>query len=536
MRNFVQGQTYYLAGSGVTLTATTISLQSMEYPDGTLVAMADFGDLGYITLEPETEREENASFTNLTQNADGSVTLTGVTRGLAFKTPYTQDLALRQDHAGNTEVRVTNSAPFYNQLAVKENDESITGQWEFPSTEADRPRNDADTDTAVLEALVTFGQLGRTAFAGVTNASTVAKGIVQEATQAQTDARTQTGSTGADLFLNPLTLRASKYHDLAAASGGTDAYAITPTPAVTALADGQVFVFEADVANTGACTLNVATLGAKAIKKYGSKDLETNDIVAGSIVTVIYDLDSDTYMLQTPVAKQQVSQDGAEIFALDVGATDAYAITLSPAITAYTNGQRFYFGVNTANTGPATLNVNAVGAKAIKKNYDEDLITGDLVVGQYVEVAYDSANDTFQLQSPVNPFVIPQTIVAATRAENTASGSQAIAHGLGRVPKRVTFFANIDGVGTTSGTSSSSQGFSDGTNNFSVFNQMNASGGSIATVICGNDATNCIHLAILTNVNQVASAAVDATNVTLTWTLTGAPGGSADMNILMLVE
>lgn len=534
--NFVQGIDYFLDGSGATLSATTISLSSMEYPDGTPVVMADFGSIGYMTLEPETPREENISFTGITQNANGSATLTGVTRGLRFKTPYTQDLALRNAHAGGTKARVTNSAPFYNQLAVKENDETITGEWTFPSADADRPKLDADVDTAELDALITFGQLNRAVFAGATNGSTVAKGVFQEATQAQTDARTQVGSTGADLVVNPVTLRATKYHDFAASSTGTDAYAITPTPAVSAYADGQDFTFEADVANTGAATLNVSALGAKTIKKYGNKDLESSDVVAGSIVKVTYDLDSDTFMLQTPVAKQQISQNSSEVFALDNSLTDAYTITLSPAPIAYVNGQEFNFGAGNSNTGPATLNVNGLGAKDIRKWFNQPLITGDITAGQYVKVIYDSVTDTFQLQSPTNPFVIPQTIVAATRVENTASGSQVIAHNLGRTPKKITFFANVDANGTTAGYSASSQGFSDGTNNFSVFNQMRAAGGSISEVICDNDATHCVHIAISTGISQVASATFDATNVTLTWTLTGVPGAANNMNILMLVE
>lgn len=41
---------------------------------------------------------------------------------------------------------------------------------------------------------------------GTTNASTTAKGIVQEATQAQVNAGTQVGSTGAELYVNPSTM------------------------------------------------------------------------------------------------------------------------------------------------------------------------------------------------------------------------------------------------------------------------------------------------------------------------------------------
>lgn len=75
----------------------------------------------------------------------------------------------------------------------------------------------------------------------------------------------------------------------AADAGSSDSYEITLNPAPTAYVLGMVINFEANTANTGACTLNINTLGAKEIKKNVSEDLATNDIKAGQIVTVVYD-------------------------------------------------------------------------------------------------------------------------------------------------------------------------------------------------------------------------------------------------------
>ncbi|MEA2036564.1 MAG: hypothetical protein U9O94_03590, partial [Nanoarchaeota archaeon] len=129
--NFVQLQRLKLAGSGCTATATSIELQSMKYPDDTNVTMANFGSTGYITLEPGTSKEENISFTGITQNASGTATLTGVTRGLDFHTPYTENADLKQSHAGGAIAVASNSAPFYNELSAKDNDETVTGTWTF---------------------------------------------------------------------------------------------------------------------------------------------------------------------------------------------------------------------------------------------------------------------------------------------------------------------------------------------------------------------------------------------------------------------
>ena len=84
-------------------------------------------------------------------------------------------------------------------------------------------------------------------------------------------------------------------------------------------------------------------------------------------------------------------------FGVDAEASDAYAITLSPAPTAYYAGMGIKFSANTANTGACTLNVNALGAKAIKKNHDQDPVTGDIEAGQIITVIYDGTS--WQMQS-----------------------------------------------------------------------------------------------------------------------------------------
>lgn len=147
LRKYIQGKDYFLSGSGVTSTATSITLTSFQFPDGTNITTSDIGSLAYGTFEPETSREENFSFTTITQNADGTATLSGVTRGLKFKAPYDQDTALRQTHAGGTKVRISNSVPFYDEFANTENDETISQTWTF--TNPNYPRMDQATDAPI---------------------------------------------------------------------------------------------------------------------------------------------------------------------------------------------------------------------------------------------------------------------------------------------------------------------------------------------------------------------------------------------------
>jgi hypothetical protein len=79
--------------------------------------------------------------------------------------------------------------------------------------------------------------------------------------------------------------------------------------------------------------------------------------------------------------------------------TDAYAVTLTPALTAYAEGQKISFKTDVANTGACTLNVNGLGAKALKIKNDQDPANNDLEAGQIIEVRYDGTN--FQITNQV---------------------------------------------------------------------------------------------------------------------------------------
>jgi len=101
--NFVQGKlSYSLTGNGVSASATSVTVADFTLPDNTAITMTMFGDTGYGTFEPGTAREENFSFTGVTNNGNGTSTLTGVTRGLRFVAPYTADSGLAKGHGGNT--------------------------------------------------------------------------------------------------------------------------------------------------------------------------------------------------------------------------------------------------------------------------------------------------------------------------------------------------------------------------------------------------------------------------------------------------
>ena len=74
-----------------------------------------------------------------------------------------------------------------------------------------------------------------------------------------------------------------------ASSGGTDTYAVNLTVSPGAYAAGQRFQFIADVANTGACTINFNSIGAASIKLSDGSDPSNGHIQASMIVDVQYD-------------------------------------------------------------------------------------------------------------------------------------------------------------------------------------------------------------------------------------------------------
>lgn len=91
-------------------------------------------------------------------------------------------------------------------------------------------------------------------------------------------------------------------------------------------------------------------------------------------------------------------QPGPFFHALASGSANAYVVTLAPAPAALADGLWFSFRANHANTGPATVNVNGLGAKALVTPAREALVGGEITSGQEVWVQYDGAQ--FQITSP----------------------------------------------------------------------------------------------------------------------------------------
>jgi len=129
------GGTYRLQTSLGT-TNTSIKLSSFKEPVSNIkYTMTYLGsDILYGTLDPQTSYSEFVSATGITQNADGTATLTGVVRGLS-RTPAgsscTASTTLAQTHAGQSIFILSNAPCMYSEYVKGRTNESITGLWSF---------------------------------------------------------------------------------------------------------------------------------------------------------------------------------------------------------------------------------------------------------------------------------------------------------------------------------------------------------------------------------------------------------------------
>ncbi len=110
----------------------------------------------------------------------------------------------------------------------------------------------------------------------------------------------------------------------------------------------------------------------------------------------------------------QVQDSAAENGGTSTGAGGVFAVTLTPAITAYALGQRFSFITHQAAAGGDTLNVNGVGAKPLVKGNGTAVGLADFANAQELLVLYDTGGG--------GRFILLNTALASVQISGSGSG------------------------------------------------------------------------------------------------------------------
>ncbi len=170
-----QLQSFTLAGSGAVIGETTLTLSSFKSIDGVNLSMADFGTIGFATIEPNSgTQEEQISFTGVTQNSNGTATLTGI-QSVLFLSPYTQSSGLSKTHSGGVKFVISNTSGFYNALE----NSKVTGFGAWSTATADGAAHQVTQDGfLVVQAVGTGSGCTTTVLTDASNPPTTVRGTI----------------------------------------------------------------------------------------------------------------------------------------------------------------------------------------------------------------------------------------------------------------------------------------------------------------------------------------------------------------------
>ena len=105
-------------------------------------------------------------------------------------------------------------------------------------------------------------------------------------------------------------------------TGSSNAYAITPSPAITTYAAGQTFTFLSNHVSSGAATLNINGLGVTTLKNTDGSAIGASDIANGGLVSVAYngtDFQLTGAAVSTPISVANGGTSGSTINAAQQG-------------------------------------------------------------------------------------------------------------------------------------------------------------------------------------------------------------------------
>lgn len=207
---------------------------------------------------------------------------------------------------------------------------------------------------------------------------------------------------------------------------GTDTITGTVSPSLTAYTTGQIFSFVVAATNTGAVTINIDGLGAKAVTRAGTVALAANDMVTGQIALVEYD--GTRFQLLDPNAFTNLRISNALTYG---------GVALSPAVTGTGNmvlsssptlGTPDLGTPTSGNLSSCTADgTNTVGFRNVPQNSQSAAYTAVLADGGK-HVLHPSADTTARTYTiPANSSVAYVIGTAITFVNQNAGGVITIA-------------------------------------------------------------------------------------------------------------
>jgi len=193
-------------------------------------------------------------------------------------------------------------------------------------------------------------------------------------------------------------------------SGTANAHAVAITSGLAAPVQGTMLCYQVNATNTSG-TVNVTVTAspggawaARPIRETLGVDLQPGRLLAGQYVLLRWDVTNSYLQLLSvspePPSRYLTATGSANAFVLTGGTTTGF-----PSIYSYSNmgGRPVYAKANFDVTGATTVNIDGLGAKALRKQGNTALESGDIVTSQIFGFIYDATLDVFLLITPVVP-------------------------------------------------------------------------------------------------------------------------------------
>jgi len=178
---------------------------------------------------------------------------------------------------------------------------------------------------------------------------------------------------------------------------GTNTITATGPVGMSAYAAGQVFRFISAGSNTGATTININTIGAKAVIKLNGSPLVSGDIPSGAMVSVAYD--GTSFQLQSTLG---VSSFSAGATGLTPSSATTGAVTLAGVLGKLNGGTG-------ALTASITFVARATNVVTITTSGVHGFVTGDYVTVAAVTNTGFNGNFTITGTPTTTSFTYAQT-------------------------------------------------------------------------------------------------------------------------------